>query len=140
MKTALEAMNYLKEQGVKSTRYRVGLLEVFFASSQPLAVQEILESFRKKDLEPNKTTVYRELYFLMEQGIVAEIDLGEEKKRYELAHLEHHHHLVCQSCQKIEDVVLEENLSDIESQIKRNNKFQVKEHMLEFYGLCHDCQ
>jgi Fur family transcriptional regulator, ferric uptake regulator len=68
-----------------------------------------------------------------------QIQFQEGKLRYELAGKEHHHHLVCENCGKIEDV-LSRVIPALEEEIKNKHKFLVKRHSLEFFGLCEDCQ
>ena len=135
-----QIMQSLREKGFKTTKYRRMLLEYLTRESRPLSVGEILEYFASKKTEPNKTTIYREVYFLIEQGIVKELDLGDDRKRYELAHLDHHHHLICENCNSIEDVVIEEDLHPIEKKIQKESNFKVTNHTLEFFGLCTKCQ
>lgn len=90
-------------------------------------------------LAPNKTTVYRELDYLRSHNVIQEIDLGELKKRYELAG-HHHHHLVCTGCESVEEVHLDDHLKEHESRILQEKKFKVTRHMLEFFGICGACQ
>jgi len=134
-----ELQNLLKENGFKMTKYRKSLLEFLVDESRPISVGDILERFFKKNLVPNKTTVYREVSILVGLGIVKELDLGDGCKRYELFDIVHHHHLICENCKSIEDVVIDENLKSIEKKISIDKKFVVKNHLLEFYGLCENC-
>jgi len=81
------------------------------------------------------------LAFLKETGIVKEIQfLHERVKRYELSSLDHHHHLICLKCKKVEDVVLESHLEEQEEKILRSTGFHVLNHSLEFLGICHSCR
>lgn len=89
---------------------------------------------------PNKSTIYRELLFLMQQGIVVEVQLRPDITHYELAGQVHHHHLVCNRCDGVEDVVLGDDLHQLEAQIAIGKRFKVERHSLEFYGLCGKCQ
>jgi Fur family transcriptional regulator, ferric uptake regulator len=129
----------LKAKGHKVTKYRVALLDLLEKKERPLTVEEILEYLFAKKLSPNKTTIYRELYFLIEEKMVVEVEFGDGKKRYEHANRDHHHHLVCKKCNKIEDIVIENDLKEIEKKIKRSRKFNVINHTLEFFGLCQKC-
>ena len=139
MKTIENALLELKNRGLKITKYRTALLESFFTTDHPFSVQEILDILQERGLEPNKTTVYRELDVLIEQGIVKELDLGDNRKRYEFAHLDHHHHLICTQCNSISDVVLDEDFVNIEKKVQKTNNFTITDHLLEFYGLCSRC-
>jgi len=58
---------------------------------------------RKKHLETNKVTVYRILDFLFKNQIIERVEFGEGKYRYELKK-NHHHHLICTNCGRVQDV------------------------------------
>lgn len=89
-------------------------------------------------LKVNKSTVYRQIEKLIEDGKVIEVDFGDGKKRYELRSSHHHHHLVCRKCSTIKDVVLDEKL--IIKEFAKRTDFKVESHTLEFFGLCSKCQ
>ena len=68
---------------------------------------DLLVSVRSSKTGVNKTTICRELDFLMGKGLIKEIEFGEGKKRYEIdSGSDHHHHLICLNCKKVEDVDL----------------------------------
>jgi len=52
---------------------------------------------------------------------------------------DHHHHLICLECDKVEDVELANDLNEIEKRILQKNGFKIINHTLEFYGLCKQC-
>ena len=115
------------------------ILELISKDSKPLSVLEIINRM-KKNISANKTTVYREINLLKKEGLILEIQLNERNKRYELSSKKHHHHIVCTSCNKIEDVMLDKDLEAQEKKIKKNKKFKIINHSLEFFGVCEKCQ
>ena len=115
------------------------ILELISKDSKPLSVLEIINRM-KKNISANKTTVYREINLLKKEGLILEIQLNERNKRYELSSKKHHHHIVCTSCNKIEDVVLDKDLETQEKKIEKNKKFKIINHSLEFFGFCEKCQ
>jgi Fur family ferric uptake transcriptional regulator len=133
-------LDHLKSQGHRMTRVRAAIIQLLQRQEEPIAVPDLISAMKKLGLRPNKTTVYRELTFLIETGLVSEVDLGERKKRYESGLKGHHHHLVCLDCGAIQELQMDSHLSDQEEQIEKEHEFQVKRHMLEFYGLCSRCQ
>jgi Fur family ferric uptake transcriptional regulator len=140
MPNTTDVMGDLKSKGHKVTKARKHLIDVLIKSNQPLSVPEISLSLEGFNLAPNKTTIYREIAFLIDQGIVREIDFGDNKKRYEYDLKDHHHHLVCVKCGKVEDFELEQDLRHQEKMIERERNFKVVNHSLEFFGLCGSCQ
>jgi Fur family transcriptional regulator, ferric uptake regulator len=133
-------MRQLHEKGERITLVRTGLIDVIAKTKKPISVSEILETLAKRDLTVNKTTLYRDLRCFKKLGFITEIQLNERQVRYELAELDHHHHLVCTSCNRIEDVELKEDLDKQERVIEKQTKFKIQRHALEFFGLCHTCQ
>lgn len=129
----------LKDSGYKMTRYREALLELFSVERYPLSVPDILDYLAQKGMEPNKTTVYRELDFLMKEGVVVEIEFGDGKKRYERADLPHHHHLICRVCKRVVDVELDVDIHSVEERIGNEHGFVDVEHVIEFFGVCDEC-
>ena len=116
------------------------ILDLLVENDNPLSVFDLQKIFKFKKILANKTTIYREINLLKEEGLILEIQLNEKNKRYELASKKHHHHIVCVNCNKIEDVVLENDLKDQEKKISKNKKFKIINHSLEFFGICDKCQ
>ena len=126
----------LRKQGFRITPVRTRLLELLVKAKTPLAVFELQKSLR---LAANKTTLYRELEFLRENGIVQEVEFGDKKKRYDISD-RHHHHVVCVECKGVEDVDSKQDLDAVEKKIARQKGFKIINHSLEFFGLCAKCQ
>lgn len=131
----------LRTQGHKITKNRTAILEFLSNQEKPIAADEILSHIQAEHHEVNKTTIYRELFFLLEHSFIHEVELGDGKKRYELAiNRPHHHHIVCINCKKITDIPLEKELESIEQEIERSTGYKLSSHMLEFFGLCKSCK
>ncbi len=128
----------IRADGHRLTRIRVFMIRTLFEAQRPLAPSEILTRLAGFDIRADRTTVYRELRFLMEQNIVGHIKLGDHRNYYEIL-TEHHHHLVCKGCKNVKAVVLDNHLEDEERKIYKKEKFKVISHSLEFYGLCDSC-
>ena len=105
--------------------------------SHPTA-DEIYEMVRKKDPRISLGTVYRNLEQLVQEGKVLKLDSGSGPRRYD-ARANNHYHIRCIKCGKVEDVTYEPN-PEIDNIAKDNSKYKVLGHILEFYGLCPDCQ
>lgn len=130
----------LKQAGFRITPARHATLEILAAAQTPLDVAGLLQALSERGHRVNKTTVYRELSFLRERGIIQEIQFGEDKKRFELALGHHHHHLRCVHCHTIEDVDMQDDLAKTERFIAQQKQFKVINHALEFFGVCARCQ
>jgi len=131
----------LKKQGARMTSVRSAVVEIFTKKKTPVSAGEILGELKKFGIRANKTTVYRELTFLVAGKIITPVSVDDAQKRYELVE-EHHHHLVCQNCRRIEEVdfpEIEKLLSTIEKKLVKKKSFSKILHSLEFFGLCSKC-
>lgn len=133
-------INTLKKNGFRITAIRVALVKIFTKQKGPLSAMELLTKIRRTIPSVDKTTIYREIAFLKEQKILYEVQLGEDKKRFELMTKDHHHHIVCLRCDAVEDVRLKKDLFREEQRIAALKKFKILHHSLEFFGLCTNCQ
>lgn len=133
-------LKILKEKGFRYSKTRKAILDLLMKSPKPLSSPDLQVLLLKKKMAVNKTTIYRELAFLGEQGIIREIQFDDATKRYEIMPDNHHHHVVCINCEKIEDIELERDLDVEEKTIAKNKNFKVLNHSLEFYGICGKCQ
>lgn len=131
----------LRTQGHKITKNRTAILEYLSNQDKPIAADEILAHIQSEHQSVNKTTVYRELFFLLEHNFIHEVELGDGKKRYEIVlNRPHHHHIVCVNCKSITDIPLDKELEGIEQEIEKTTGYELSSHMLEFFGLCKSCK
>lgn len=138
--TGKDLLSLLTDSGHRVTKVRKALLEILASLSTPLTVPQLLEALKQQSLPVNKTTVYRELEFLMAQKVVLEVDLLDGAKRYEIKEAgSHHHHLVCTSCRAIQCVEMHQDLDSLEQKICKKHKFKITSHVLEFFGICESC-
>ena len=129
----------LRDKKFRITRLRKALIEELEISKKPLSAGEIIEHLQNRKVLVHKTSVYRQLIFLMEQEVVRKITFGEKEDRFELTVM-HHHHAVCQDCGDVEDLLrLEKKIKQMEQTISQK-QFKVEHHLVEFLGLCKNCQ
>ena len=136
-------LDLLRERGHRQTPARIALIEAFSQEEKPLSAPELLACLVQRGVFVNKTTLYRELSFLQAQGIVTDVRFDERLARYELAdaHGEgHHHHVVCTTCDRVEDVHLPGDLRMEERALEQQTRFVIDRHVLEFFGTCVDCR
>ena len=133
-------LSSLKERGYRFTKIRKAILDLLIKSSKPLSSLHLQKMLSEHKVAANKTTVYRELTFLKNQSVVRELRLGDNVKRYEMISGDHHHHVICLSCERVEDVDLQKDLDAEEEAIEQHKDFKILTHSLEFFGLCKKCQ
>ena len=85
-----------------------------------------------------RSTVYRNINILSEQGKVLKIDVPNEAERID-ANFEFHYHIYCEECGKVFDVDMP-YLSNLEDNILDKQGFEFKSHKIIFIGVCPDCK
>ena len=134
--------------GYRMTVPRQAILDVLSSTSKHLSAEDVYLAVHKRYANVGLTTVYRTLELLVDMGLVFEFDFGDGRKRYELSEgpkgARHHHHLVCTACGRvidytdfIDDEV--ELLNRTEKGLSKKYNFQIKNHLIQFYGLCDRC-
>jgi len=123
------------------TRNRRALVDALETAEHPLTIPEILDA----DASLAMSSVYRNLAVLEQADVVHRVVTTDEFARYELVEdlTEHHHHLICSSCGKVEDFTptpaLERSAADALARIADQAGFRVHSHRLDVVGLCHRC-
>jgi Fe2+ or Zn2+ uptake regulation protein len=124
------------------THLRRVLVETLAAAGRPLTIPEILVSAP----ELPQSSAYRNMTALIDVGIVRRVAGSDDHGRFELAEelSGHHHHLVCATCGKVEDVhpspKLERALGEAARAVAEEQGYQVTEHQLELRGRCPKCR
>jgi len=118
-------------------------LVVDFVSRQDccLSVQEIHERVRAEGARVGIASVYRAVEGLVEAGLAQRIDLGDGIARFERADPkgDHHHHLVCDDCGKVEafeDAGLEADLQ----RVAGARGYAIAAHDVVVRGACEACR
>ena len=132
----MNTQELFKRHNLKMTPTRLAILAVLSQQSAPVSAPEILNAITGADM----VTVYRNLNDFTKLGIIKAIPLQKERMLYELADLEHHHHMICVKCGDVEDVEVCLPKSMSKRIIDASMKFALLiDHQLEFKGLCREC-
>ena len=119
----------------RMTRQRQAILDGFKTSHRPLSVEEILKIAGTVVPQLNLATVYRNLKLLVEEGMIAAVDLPGNNTRYECVGLKHHHHFLCHDCNRLFDVDgCPEGIS-----LLVPKGFKLTNHAITLSGYCGDC-
>jgi Fe2+ or Zn2+ uptake regulation protein len=133
--------NRLRSVGQRLTANREALVDTLTEAPRPLTIPEILELRRGLA----QSSVYRNLVVLEETGIVHRVVGADEFARWELAEdlAGHHHHLICATCGRVEDVPasagLERSVAAAAAAITRTTGFRTQHHRLDLVGVCATC-
>jgi Fe2+ or Zn2+ uptake regulation protein len=138
MLTTQPLLSKLKHGGFRLTQTRKSILASFVANSKPLSASDISRILSQSGLVVNKTTIYREIEFLLDQGIIKKVRIEHTSDLFELAERPHHHHVICTDCGTIEDIQFKNEHALLED-AQNQTSLTIHDHALEFYGLCRDC-
>ncbi len=137
--TANKIGGILRERGHKFTPQRHIILKVMASNHDHLTPEVIYEKSRLADPGIGRVTVYRTLDLLSKLDLVCKIHTEGRCRSYMMRRpTEHHHHLVCSGCGKVIDFT-NCSLVDMERNLSQESGFDIKGHLLEFYGFCRDC-
>ena len=138
--------DFLRGRDLRLTKQRAEILKAIYATHRHVTADELYEMLRENDstrkLKISRATVYRTLALLTEGGFIQPLDLGRDQGAlYEhvLGH-EHHDHLICQHCGKIQEFHDEELEVVQERAVKRHGQgFVSSSHRLTIHGTCGAC-
>jgi Fur family transcriptional regulator, ferric uptake regulator len=140
-KWADATLNGLFAKGLRQGAARRAIVQALGEQDCCLTAQEILDRLRAAERKVGIASVYRVLELLVSEGYVQKIELGSGTCRYEPIQPGggHHHHLVCDSCGKVEpfeDKSLERALGRVEE----HSGYDVSLHDVVLHGACGDCR
>ena len=105
-----------------------------------VTAKELSELLRERGSGVGLASIYRALELLERLGLIKRFDVGEGVARYEPAHPSghHHHHIVCDTCGKVEpfeDGELERAIHRLSDKVS----FEVAAHDVTLHGECPTC-
>ncbi len=139
VKTQHNCKDELNGFDLRATPARIAIMQLLESSKKPMDTNTIMSYLQEEEIETDPATVFRIMNMFTQKGITTPIQFQEGKTRYELANREDHHHLICESCGRVEDIE-DTVIPALEKRIKERRNFTVKRHSLEFFGLCANCQ
>jgi Fur family transcriptional regulator, ferric uptake regulator len=129
----------LERHGLRSTRQRLAVLGALAAEPNDATAQQIHARLRGDNDGVGLTTVYRTLALLTEHGVVDALMHHPGEACYRLCSEEHHHHLVCNRCHRVVELV-DCDLDAWLDRLAAKHRFTVSAHTVEVSGTCADCR
>jgi Fe2+ or Zn2+ uptake regulation protein len=132
----------LRRSRQRYTHGRQALVELLVTLGRPVTIPDLVEA----GAQQSQSSLYRNLSVLEQCGVVRRLPSTDESGRYELAEelTEHHHHLVCTSCGRVDDVVLpsrvEASLDRAANTAGHEHGYALASHRLELVGVCPTCR
>jgi Fur family transcriptional regulator, ferric uptake regulator len=126
----------LKSTGLKATLPRLKIMELFQKGvTRHMGAEDIYRLLLQEHSDIGLATVYRVLAQFEQAGLLSRSSFENGKAVYELNDGEHHDHLVCLDCGRVEefyDPEIEKRQHDVAS----SRGFTIAEHALSLYAHC----
>jgi Fur family transcriptional regulator, ferric uptake regulator len=134
---ALEALDVA---GYRRGGARRAVVELLGRQNCCMSAHEIHDRLRRARRPVGIASVYRALETLADLRLVKRVDAGDGVARFEPARPDgdHHHHLVCRDCGKVE-AFSDERLERAIDKVAGGLGYSVDEHEVVLTGACSDC-
>ncbi|MGB7181751.1 MAG: ferric iron uptake transcriptional regulator [Burkholderiaceae bacterium] len=130
----------LRNVGLKATHPRLKILAVFQEGKQRhMSAEDVYRELMQVDHDIGLATVYRVLNQFEQAGIlkrsVFETGDAVSSKVYELDEGEHHDHLVCLQCGRVEEF-FDSQIEARQAEVANERGFELQDHALALYANC----
>ena len=126
----------LKNIGLKATLPRLRILDLFEQSNKRhMTAEEVYRLLTDDGQDIGLATVYRVLTQFEQAGLLMRHHFDSDKAVFELKQGDHHDHLVCLQCGKVEEFV-DAEIEKRQHRIAKERGFAIKEHSLQIYADC----
>lgn len=127
----------LRDAGLRATRQRATVLDALRGRPDAITAQELHGELRADGEPVGLTTVYRTLASLAEAGLLDAIP-REGEQAFRLCSEDHHHHLICETCNRVDEIAAEEVERWVDEVASRRG-FRVTGHRADIFGECGRC-
>ncbi|MBV5293785.1 MULTISPECIES: ferric iron uptake transcriptional regulator [Curvibacter] len=129
----------LKNTGLKATLPRLKILELFQKGRQRhMTAEDVFRVLLQEQSDIGLATVYRVLTQFEQAGILSRSHFESGKAVYELNEGQHHDHLVCTSCGKVEEFY-DAEIERRQQMVAKAKHWLLQDHAMSLYGLCANC-
>ena len=126
----------LKNIGLKATTPRLKILELFQRSPQRhMTAEDVYRHLLLNKEDIGLATVYRVLMQFEQANILTRSHFESERAVYELNEGEHHDHLVCLDCGRVEEFH-DPDIEALQIKIAKKRGFELSDHALSLYAKC----
>ena len=130
----------LRKAGLKVTLPRVKILQIMESSdTKHLSAEDVYKALIEADEDVGLATVYRVLTQFESAGLVMRHHFEGGSSVFELTTIDHHDHIVCQTCGSVEEFY-DEVIENQQDKIAEKYGFKITDHSMYLYGVCKDCQ
>ena len=126
----------LKSIGLKATFPRLKILELFEKSEvRHMTAEDVYRLLVNEGMDIGLATVYRVLTQFEQAGLLERHHFESGKAVFELNAGQHHDHLVCVNCGRVEEFY-DAEIERRQAKIAKERGFAIQEHALYLYAEC----
>ena len=126
----------LKSTGLKATLPRLKILEVFQnAKQRHMTAEDVYRVLLEEHSDIGLATVYRVLMQFEQASLLTRSNFESGKAVYELNEGQHHDHLVCLDCGRVEEF-FDAEIEKRQQMVAKSRGFALQEHALSLYANC----
>jgi|TARA_B100000586_G_scaffold62724_1_gene43381 Fur family ferric uptake transcriptional regulator len=130
----------LRKAGLKVTLPRVKILQILENSdNKHLSAEDVYKALIGAGEDVGLATVYRVLTQFESAGLVMRHHFEGGHSIFELTSVDHHDHIVCNNCGKVEEFY-DEVIEEQQEKISKKYGFKITDHSMYLYGICQECQ
>ena len=131
-----ELLRRCREAGMNVTPQRMAIYRALLEAEDHPSPEALYRRVASAMPALSLATVYKALDALVQLGLVREVSVTSDTKRYD-ANLDRHHHLVCTGCGSVTDFY-SEALDEI-APPSRIDGFVTSALSVQVFGVCSDC-
>jgi len=132
----MSTIEELKSTGLKATVPRLKVLEIFQKGAQRhMTAEDVFRVLLQERSDVGLATVYRVLTQFEQAGILTRSNFEGGKAVYELNEGQHHDHLVCLDCGKVEEF-FDAEIESRQNAVAKAKGFAIADHALSLYAHC----
>ena len=132
----MDNIDELKNTGLKATLPRLKILEIFQKGSQRhMTAEDVYRVLLEERKDVGLATVYRVLTQFEQASILNRSHFESGKAVYELNEGQHHDHLVCLDCGRVEEF-FDAEIERRQNSVAKTKGFEIADHALSLYAHC----
>jgi Fur family transcriptional regulator, ferric uptake regulator len=132
----MDNIDGLKSTGLKATLPRLKILEIFQKGGQRhMTAEDVFRVLLLERSDVGLATVYRVLTQFEQAGILSRSHFESGKAVYELNEGQHHDHLVCLDCGRVEEF-FDAEIENRQNAVAKAKGFNIADHALSLYANC----
>lgn len=132
----MTSIDEIKSTGLKATLPRLKILEIFQKGAQRhMTAEDVYRVLLDERSDIGLATVYRVLTQFEQAGILSRSHFESGKAVYEINEGQHHDHLVCLDCGRVEEFY-DPEIERRQHAVAKARGFEIADHALSLYANC----